>query len=98
MNRLNEVDTRSRMIQMMERLPIFLQNKWRSAAVGTMEATGIYPNIEAFANFIDRMAREASDPVFGIMNQRVSPANRDLKQHGPTRHTKSSGQTATRLS
>ena len=48
MNRLDEVDTRGRLVKLMNRLPLYLQGRWRKEAVTTCERTGRYPNIDAF--------------------------------------------------
>ena len=37
----------------------------RKEAVETRERTNQNPNIEMFANFIEKAAKEATDPVFG---------------------------------
>ena len=66
MNRLDEVDTRSRLVRLVERLPTHLQNRWRKEAVTARLDYGVYPGIEQFIAFVDRAAIEATDPVFGI--------------------------------
>ena len=79
MNRLDEVDTRGRLVKLMNRLPLYLQGRWRKEAVTTCERTGRYPNIDAFLKFLERLAREASDPVFGY--QHTQPAKRDTRSN-----------------
>ena len=68
MNVLGEIDSRIRMQKIVGRLPSYLQTSWRKEAVGRMERTGTYPDIEALASFVEKAAREANDPVFGIMD------------------------------
>ena len=46
MGKLDEVDTRSRLVRLVERLPYFLQNRRRKEAVTTRENTGSYPDID----------------------------------------------------
>lgn len=68
---LDEIDTRSRMIQILDRLSVFIQTRWRSHAISYLDFSGRYPNIEMFADLIDNTAREANDPVFGNLVRTV---------------------------
>ena len=44
MKKLQEIDTRIRMVKITERLPHYLQNRWRKEAVSMKEKQGDYPN------------------------------------------------------
>ena len=66
MDRLAEVDTRSRQVQLMRRLPERLQDRWRRKVVSYRDDNEKYPSITEFLAFLDNVSREASDPVFGI--------------------------------
>ena len=66
MKKLDEVDTRSRLVRLVERLPYYLQGRWRKQAVEERLTSGKYPNIDSFLLFLDRVSTEMSDPVFGV--------------------------------
>ena len=66
MKKLEEIDTRRSMVRIVERLPQFLQGRWRKLVAKTLEATGRYPSIANLMRFVLEAAREATDPVFGV--------------------------------
>ena len=66
MNKLEEIDTRRSMVKIVDRLPQFLQGRWRKLVVKTLETTGKYPSIARLTCFVSEAAREATDPVFGV--------------------------------
>ena len=70
MGKLNEIDSRVRMVKIIERLPLYLQGSWRKEAVDMVEKTGNYPGIERQAEFLQKVAREINDPVFGMPHNR----------------------------
>ena len=76
MGKISEVDTRSRLVKLVERLPFHLQNRWRREAVSERERSGTYPGIESFVKFLDDVTRELSDPVFGIKESTAPNPNR----------------------
>ena len=69
MKRLSEVDTRSRLVQLVRRLPTTLQARWRKKAIRYKDDFEVYPNIEVFLEFLDEICNELSDPVFGLVSQ-----------------------------
>ena len=77
MKLIQEVDTRSRLVRLMQRLPEKLQDRWRRKAIYSFEETGGYPNITLFLKFLEDVTREVSDPVFGIGADRENKDNRD---------------------
>ena len=74
MGHLNEVDARIRLVKLVNRLPFYLQGRWRKLAVKRYDARGTYPGIELFLDFLTKATREACDPVFG-MNIKSSSNN-----------------------
>ena len=90
MDRLQEVDTRSRLVQLMQRLPENLQSRWRKKAVASRDATGKYPDIELFLEFLDGVTRETNDPVFGIqVRPKVNDSRPNNKQQQRSRQGRS---------
>ena len=67
MGKLNEMDSRIRMVKIIERLPLYLQSRWRKEAVKMVERTGDYPNIDELVKFLSMAAKEANDPIFGCL-------------------------------
>ncbi|XP_064653297.1 uncharacterized protein LOC135503579 [Lineus longissimus] len=81
MNCIGEIDTRSRVVQIVERLPLFLKSRWRKLAVDKVVKDKVYPGIQELVNFLQRVAREANDPVFGV----TKPSEQDCsKKDGRT--------------
>ena len=67
MGKCNELDSRVRMVKIVERLPFHLQSRWRTKAVKDVERTGDYPNVEGLVKFLSMAAKEANDPIFGSL-------------------------------
>ena len=66
MERQNDIDSRVRMVKIVDRLPVYLQSRWRKEAVATLRYSGRYPNIEKLVEFLSKVADEVNDPVFGL--------------------------------
>ena len=66
---VNEVDTRSHLVSLMNRLPSYLITRWRKKAATMRKDTGHYPSIKDFLDFLECVTQEAADPVFGLGNQ-----------------------------
>ena len=64
-DRLNDVDSQERMVKVMSRLPVYLQSRWRKKAYQTRKDKVRYPNFEECVEFLEMVAEEACDPVFG---------------------------------
>ena len=73
MDKLQEIDTRIRMVRIVERLPHFLQNRWRKEAVHTKETKGDYPGVRSLVEFLDRVSKEINDPIFGTHSRNSKP-------------------------
>ena len=65
MNKLYEVESQDRMVKIMGRLPLHLQTRWRKDACKVRDQTGRYPDFGRFVTFLNIVAKEANDPVFG---------------------------------
>ena len=84
MNLLTEVDTRSRLVTLMNRLPSNLISRWRKKAIAILEDTERHASITDFLQFLVKMTKEASDPVFGLAAQHVTKSA-DTPKPKPTR-------------
>ena len=69
MGRLEDVDSRVRMVKIVERLPPYMQSRWRTYAVDMLDRSHKYPGIAELSTFLDRLAREQNDPVFGLQGK-----------------------------
>ena len=64
--KLEEIYTRRSTVRIVERLPQVLQRRWRKLVVKTLKTTGRYPSITSLTGFVLKAAPEATDPVFGV--------------------------------
>lgn len=60
---------------MVDKLPPYLQNRWRTDAVRYLKRNGCYPDINQLVDFIELDAEEANDPIFG-----TNTVKRDFKE------------------
>ena len=65
LNRLNEVDTQSSILDISKRLERYMQNRWKRNALDHKRQYQTYPTFTDFAAFILKEAEEATDPVYG---------------------------------
>ncbi|XP_033110688.1 uncharacterized protein LOC117111808 [Anneissia japonica] len=77
---LNELDNQASLKQIINKLPKFLQNRWRTENQ-TIKEAGEDVRLKDAVRFVKKAAAEASDPVFGEMG---NPKN-DKKQAFPSR-------------
>ena len=64
----NEVNTNSVMLEIVARLPTFMQNKWRSKSLKIKRDSGAYPKFSKLVEFISKNADDMNDPVYGNYN------------------------------
>ena len=80
MHMLDEIDTRVKMVKIVNRLPQYLQGKWRHFAVKQLDSNCRYPKFTQLVDFLEHAARELNDPVFGC----ASSQKGELKARGKT--------------
>ena len=66
MGRLGDVDSRVWIVKIEERLPPYMQSRWRTYAIDVLDRSHKYPGIAKLSTFRDRLAREQNDPVLGL--------------------------------
>ncbi|XP_068717287.1 uncharacterized protein [Montipora capricornis] len=76
MDKLEEIDTRRSMVKIVERLPQLLQSRWRRLAVKSLETANSYPSIAELVSFVSEAAREVTDPVFGVSENKMRKPER----------------------
>ena len=87
MDRLDEVDTRSRLVKLVERLPYCLQTRWRKEAVALRVKEGEYPGIHQFVEFLDAATVEMCDPVFGVKETPKQSKGKGNKNESKAKHS-----------
>ena len=95
MSKLEEIDTSRSMVKIAERLPQPLQSRWRRLVIKSFEKTNRYPSIAELVCFVSEAAREVTDPVIGVSENKVRKPERgrgasfgvqaDESQQGPGR-------------
>jgi hypothetical protein len=70
MGKLEEIDNRTKMVKIVERLPFYLSGRWRKEAVNTLDRSGHYPGIAALSSFLSRASKELNDTVFGSVHDK----------------------------
>ena len=76
MNKLDEIDTQRSIVKIVEKLPLYLQNRWKKEAIDTKRRSGKYPGIDYLVIFVEHSAEEANDPVFGNISSNASYVNK----------------------
>jgi hypothetical protein len=76
MDRLCEISGQSTLVNIIGRLPIYLQDRWRKSAYEIRKKSGRSPKIGDVVNFVRVSAEEANDPVFGRPNKVDSPKDK----------------------
>lgn len=71
--RLQEIDTQNTIMDIVDRLPKYVQNRWRNEAVNTRRHSGTYPGIRELLKFIKDIADEVNDPVYGYKESDPKP-------------------------
>lgn len=71
---IGEIDAHSRLVAVVDRLPLHLQNTWRQKAVDFRENNSKYPDIKFFLTFIEKIATQANDPMFGYKQKKETRA------------------------
>lgn len=79
LGKMNEVELQDRMIQILSKLPFYVQSRWRKEAYDKRQRRGVYPTFEEFAIFLEKVAGEANDPIFGQIQ--LSQEKADQTQH-----------------
>ena len=65
LNMTHEVAPQSVIVDILERTPFYVQQKWQKRALGIKKASGSYPKFQDLCEFVSDIANEATDPVYG---------------------------------
>jgi len=74
---LDEIDTRAKMVKIVNRLPLYLQGKWRHLAIKYLDGNSRYPKFVQLVEFVEQASRELNDPVFGCVTASNQKADKD---------------------
>ncbi|XP_076043748.1 uncharacterized protein LOC143026852 [Oratosquilla oratoria] len=61
-------NTQEYILDILQRCQGFVRNKWKQKALSHKRETDTYPSLSQFAEFINVMADEACDPVYGLQS------------------------------
>lgn len=78
MNRTNEIDTNRSLMKIVSRLPYHLQNRWKSLAIRVLDDSSRYPNLTKLVEFLNKVAKEANDPILNNGNINVTQDKRSV--------------------
>ena len=70
LNTLKEVDSQTIILEIINRLPTYIQIRWKKKALQIKNDTDIYPDFVELVQFITLVAEEVNDPVYGKMTFR----------------------------
>ena len=65
LNMTHEVAPQSVIVDILERTPFYVQQKWQKRALGIKKGSGSYPKFQDLCEFVSDIANEATDPVYG---------------------------------
>ena len=72
LNMYNEIDSQQSILDILKRCHNHVKVKWRKKALNVKNVTGSYPTFEEFAQFMNRIARDCSDPLYGFHDKSFS--------------------------
>lgn len=75
-----EISTQSALVAIVERLPVYLKNRWVRLVREIRKNKGRSPQIGDLISFVDDAAEEATDPVYGNLTRG------DIKSHKGSDH------------
>ena len=61
----SEIDNQHSIVSILERCPQYVQNKWTKKALKHKRENSVYPGFDSLVRFMNEIATEACDPVFG---------------------------------
>ena len=76
MDTMEEIDTRRSMVKIVERLPRYLQDRWRREAVKALDRLVRYPSGLHLVEFLNTATRETNDPVFEVLVDRTKDSGK----------------------
>ena len=65
MGKLSEIDNQTNLVKIVEKLPTYLQNRWKQEVRKLGERSNRRPQFGDIVSFVDKAAQEANDPVYG---------------------------------
>ena len=81
MGSIAEISSQGTLVKIIQRLPYFMQNKWRSRVLQIRKQGARNPNIHDITDFVSEVAEAANDPVYGtITDVRRRPRNEYQKE------------------
>ena len=63
--KLHEIENQQTILEILDRCPRFVKDKWRKKALASKRDSGTYPPFSEFVKFISAQAEDWGDPVYG---------------------------------
>ena len=65
MHMLDEIDNQDTIVDIIQRCPHYMQNRWKKKALNVKRTSDDYPKFPDFVDFMVIMSAEVNDPVYG---------------------------------
>ena len=75
MGKLHEIDNNRSFPKIIKRLPFDVQRRWRTQAARTLKNKEQYPSLDELIDFIDLVATELTDPIYGKIGKFPGPTS-----------------------
>ena len=68
------------MVEIISRLPVYIQRRWKKIALDHKKKDGSYPYFAALVDFVSDVAAEVNDPVYGQLNLKSTKTIKNDRQ------------------
>jgi hypothetical protein len=79
-DRLHEIDTQNSIVEIANRMQLYIRNRWKKFALEKKTESQRYPDFKHFVEFVCNEASEANDPVYGQFGTHMQSSD-SLKTH-----------------
>jgi len=79
LKRVGEIDTQSSIAEILNRLQPFVHTRWRKEVAKTKRHYGGYPDLGHFIDFIEELAEEQNDPIYGVDSVFRTKVQKEIK-------------------
>jgi hypothetical protein len=86
MNACQEINNQATLLKIIERLPVFLQTRWKREVRSIRARHGRSPDIDDVVTFVSDAAAEVNDPVYGSLGSQ-SVSRQDQRERGKQAET-----------
>ena len=84
------MDSQTLVLEVVNKLPVYVGNRWRKSAVEIKWEQGNYPGFSDLVKFLEKEVDEATDSVYGKSNVPVPQSQEIPKPRGQNQRSASS--------